>query len=186
LENDRLHIDLQKEREWLSASRKDIAAFKPLYEKYFDEIFRFILRRTDDESLTADLTSQTFYKALSNLKKFEWRDRPFVTWLYTIAGNEIRKHFRDRKITYTLESDSFLAEEELENDWPAQQQLKLQAAMATLSDEEIRIIELKYLEGYTFQEMALIFEKSESAIKMRLYRTVESIKEKVSEHHGKK
>ena len=84
-----------------------------------------------------------------------------------------------------MESDSWLTDEGIESNWPTKQQVKLEAAMATLNDEQIRRLALKYREGYIFQEMAMIFDRSESAIKMRLYRTIESIKEKVSDNHGK-
>ena len=65
--------EIRQEYEVLDRSKKDVKAFGVLYEKYFDRIFRFIYRQTDDEELTADLCSQTFLIALNNVGKYEFR-----------------------------------------------------------------------------------------------------------------
>ena len=57
------------EQEWeeIQAAQKNLAAFQPLYDRYFENIFRFIFRRTSDETLSADLSSQVFLKAMQKL-----------------------------------------------------------------------------------------------------------------------
>jgi hypothetical protein len=83
--------EIREEYGILERSRKDPAAFGDLYEKYFDRIFNFIFRQTDDEELTADLCSQTFLIVLKNLSRYEYRGVPFSAWLYKIASNEVNK-----------------------------------------------------------------------------------------------
>jgi RNA polymerase sigma-70 factor (ECF subfamily) len=68
--------DIRKEYAILERSGKHTQAFGELYERYFDRIFNFIYRQTDDEELTADLCSQTFLNALKNAGKFEFRGVP--------------------------------------------------------------------------------------------------------------
>src|SRR6187402_3717278 len=91
--------ELQQEYEILERSKKDSKAFGELYEKYFDRIFNFIYRQTDDEDLTADLCSQTFLSALKNLDRYQFRGVPFSAWLYKVASNEVNKHYRKKKQT---------------------------------------------------------------------------------------
>ncbi|MDX1627179.1 MAG: sigma factor, partial [Fulvivirga sp.] len=81
--------EIARENEWVEEAKRDPQAFGKLYDRYFEGIFQFILRRTDDESLTADLCSQTFLKALQHIKKYEHRGVPFSAWLYRIASNEV-------------------------------------------------------------------------------------------------
>lgn len=168
--------DHSEEKTWVERSKKDIKSFQYLYEKYFDRVFRYILRRTDNEELTADLTSQTFYKALRSIRSYTWQGKPFIAWLYTIAGNEIRKHFRksEREI-FLVESDKLVFTEESEN-WPVLYQNKLEKALKTLSEEELQLLEFKYLEGYTFKEIGLILDVGESSVKMKTYRLIDKIK----------
>lgn len=89
--------ELQQEREIIERSRKDPRAFGELYEKYFDRIYNFVYRQTDDEELAGDLTSQTFINALNHLPSFQFRGVPFSAWLYKIASNEVNKHYRKNK-----------------------------------------------------------------------------------------
>ena len=60
--------EILQEYEVLDRARKNPQAFGELYEKYFDRIFNFVYRQTDDEDLTADLTSQTFFTALKKCR----------------------------------------------------------------------------------------------------------------------
>src|ERR1044072_3989455 len=89
--------EIQQEYAILQRSKKDTKAFSELYEKYFDRIFNFIYRQTDDEDLAGDITSQTFINALNHLSSYQFRGLPFSAWLYRIARNEINKHYRKNK-----------------------------------------------------------------------------------------
>lgn len=177
------YIDLEKEKEWIEQAKKNIQSFQPLYERYFDVIFRYIFRRTDNQVLTSDLTSQTFYQALSSIKSYKWKGKPFIAWLYVIAQNEIKKHFRSSgKEVFLIETEQLVFTEESE-EWPTLQKKKLEAALRELNLEELELLELKYLEGYTFGEICIILDKSESAIKMKLYRLIEKIKGIIEDTH---
>ena len=170
------HIDLLEEKLWIEASKKDIKAFKPLYDRYYDEIYRFIYRRTGKEELTADLCSETFYKALGNLKKYEWRNLPFGNWLYTIASNVIKKHYREHNKVFIIELDKIQLQIEDEEYVKKAGNEELIWVLDQLSDLELRLIELKFFEEKTFKEVALLLEMKESAVKMRLYRLLLSMR----------
>ena len=62
----------EMEAEWqqVQAAQRNPAQFRPLYNRYYEPIFRFVFRRCADESLTADLCSQVFLKAMQQLKKY--------------------------------------------------------------------------------------------------------------------
>lgn len=169
------HTDFQEEQHWIAEAQRDSANFEPLYNRYYDEIFRFIYRRTDREALTADLCSQTFYNALVNLKKYRWTGRPFVAWLYRIAANEINKYFRDQRPVFLIEEDKVV--ESFKEQELTPQSEDLVRIFKVLSDEEVRLLELKYFEGKTFKEIAAIQDISESSCKMRVYRLLERMKQ---------
>src|SRR5688572_26508414 len=99
--------EIQYEYSILERSRKNPKAFGELYEKYFDRIFNYIYRQTDDEQLTADLTSQTFLNALRNAGSFEYRGVPVSAWIYRIASNEVNKHYRrlKRERVFSIEEE---------------------------------------------------------------------------------
>ena len=59
--------ELAEEQNQVENAKRDPALFRPLYEKYYKEIFRFVFHRTNDREMATDLTSQVFVKALSHL-----------------------------------------------------------------------------------------------------------------------
>ena len=159
------------------AAQKDHRKFSVLYDRYFEPIFRFIYRRTGRENLTADLCSQTFLKALQNLKKFEYRGVPFSAWLYRIASNEVNKYYRKTKKVMEFSLEEGVMGEVLEEDDFEDQLDYLEEFLGNLSTEEVMILELRFYENRSFQEIAYILEISESAAKMRTYRAIDKLKQ---------
>src|SRR5688500_20409226 len=85
--------EILQEYSILDRSKKNPQAFGELYEKYFDSIFNFIYRQTDDEDLTADLSSQTFLIALKNVDRYLFIGVPISDWLYKIARKELIMYY---------------------------------------------------------------------------------------------
>src|SRR5690606_37736220 len=136
-------------------------AFGELYEKYFDRIFNYIYRQTDDEQLTADLTSQTFLNALRNAASFEYRGIPVSAWIYRIASNEVNKHYRRQ----TREGGCSMGEEEVRvlmeggrGGWDEELVNKLRAYVKDLPTDMLEVLELKFFEDKDFKELAYILD----------------------------
>ncbi|MFY0625353.1 MAG: sigma-70 family RNA polymerase sigma factor [Reichenbachiella sp.] len=161
-------------------AQKNIKHFELLYNQHFECIFRFIIRKTNDEHLTADLTSKVFLNAMHAIHKYEIRGVPFGAWLYRIANNEINKHFIDQKKRFL-----YLERNTINNvitcDQVEEKECRIEAIkelIQELNELEIKIIELKYFENKNFKEISFILDKKESAVKMKLYRALSKIKEK--------
>lgn len=170
------HKDFEEERIWIEKSKKDKREFEPLYNKYYDPLYRFFMRRTDDSALADDLCSATFFKALDGLAGFEWQGKPFGAWLYRIGTNELRKHFRDKKPIYVIEEDKLnCADENVVLD-PSEDMEQLIALLDELPEEELRILELKYFEDKSFREISELMGMGESAVKMRIYRLLSKLR----------
>jgi RNA polymerase sigma-70 factor, ECF subfamily len=176
--NTRNHLsveEINQELVWIQAAAKDAAQFHKLYDRYFERIFKFIFRRTDNEELTADLTSQTFLKALQNIKKYKPQGVPFSAWLYRIASNEVNDFYRKskRKVIFSLEESmlSHMFEEEPEEMDNIKIEL-LTKFLAELELEEMMVLELRFYEEKSFKEMGFILDISEANAKMRTYRTI--------------
>ncbi|MFW5700057.1 MAG: RNA polymerase sigma factor [Cyclobacteriaceae bacterium] len=175
--------DIRNDEQWIIAAKKDPADFSYLYDKYFEQIFNFIFRRIDEENITADLTSQTFLKALQNIKKYQNKGLPFSAWLYRIASNEVNKHYRriKRRYVFSLEENlikNLIASE----DDGGESDEKFQKVIKTLEDLEtndVIILELRFFEERSFKDIAYILDITESSAKMRTYRAIEKLKKKI-------
>lgn len=171
--------DIRKEYAILERSGKNAQAFGELYERYFDRIFNFIYRQTDDEDLTADLCSQTFLNALKNAGKFEFRGVPVSAWFYRIASNEVNKHYRKIKKEKVFSIEEVLVKEliEIGNDnWSDELIQKLLTYMKELPTDMLEVLQLRFFEDKDFKEIAFILEITESGAKMRTYRALDRLR----------
>jgi RNA polymerase sigma-70 factor, ECF subfamily len=77
------------ERLLVEAAQRDASRFAELYERNFERVYAFVVRRVRNRAEAEDLTSDVFHRALANLPRFEWRGVPFAAWLYRMAANAI-------------------------------------------------------------------------------------------------
>jgi RNA polymerase sigma-70 factor (ECF subfamily) len=161
-------------------AKGDPAAFRLLYEKYYKPIFVFILHRTSDKMLSADITSQVFLKALVALDKYEFRGLPFSSWLYRIAVNECNSFFRKKKYARTVVLEDKHADhvyEEMFGESNAEElRQKLPLILQRLKPSELELIELRFLDGRPFKEVGEILDMSETHVKTKTYRTLDKMK----------
>tara|TARA_Y100001968_G_C19241980_1_gene659913 strand:+ start:84 stop:620 length:537 start_codon:yes stop_codon:yes gene_type:complete len=163
----------------VQAAKKNSAHFAPLYEKYFEKIFIFIVKKTKDEELTGDLTSQVFLKALLNIKKYEDRGFPFSSWLYMIASNEVNLHYRKNKKVNEVEiqeKDVIHLLDDIQSINTIEHQEKLVEAMNRLKEKDMLLVEMRYFEKKSFKEIGEILQISHGAAKIKLYRSIEKLR----------
>jgi len=169
-----------EEKSIIEKSQLDPACFRPLYEKYFKRIFLFVHRRIGEKDTTADITSQIFLKALTNIKKYESRGLPFSAWLFRIALNECSNFFRKTKRDRLVSLDSIavneLFEELTSEHGPDDLRRKLPHILQMLSAEELQLIELRFFEQRPFKEVGDILGITETHAKVRVYRALEKMR----------
>jgi RNA polymerase sigma-70 factor (ECF subfamily) len=169
-----------EEKSIIEKSQRDPAHFRPLYEKYFKRIFLFVHRRVGDKAITADLTSQIFLKALTNIKNYEARGLPFSAWLFRIAINECSNFFRKTKRDRLVSLDTAAVHdlyEELTSEYGLEDlRRQLPHILSRLSPDELQAIELRYFEQRPFREVAELLGITETYAKVRVYRTLDKMK----------
>lgn len=173
------------QEEWLEvqAAQKDPALFRPLYERYYEEIFLFVFRRTTDESLTADLCSQVFLKAMQRLQDYAFKGVPFSAWLYRIASNEVAQHYRrDKKKRVVSVEESSIGDmiDEIEEHNDEQHRQLLLKALDNLKEEDLQMIEMRFFEGMPFKEIADILGITENNAKVKTFRILNRMKKMMS------
>jgi RNA polymerase sigma-70 factor, ECF subfamily len=174
--------EIRKENEVVERSRRDPRAFSGLYEKYFDRIYYFILRQTDDEETAGDLCSQTFVNVLNHLPSYEFRGLPFSAWLYKIASNEVNKFYRKKKGKTIFSIEEAKVRELVERsdrggpEWDEEVLQRLLTYLKDLPTEMLQVLELRFFEDKDFREIAFILDMTESGAKMRTYRALDKLR----------
>ena len=152
-----------------AAMEYEDAALSELYDRYEVKIFTYIYRRTGDEALAEDLTSQVFLKMLESIRDQKaWRSS-FSGWLYRIAHNLVIDHYDTTPLTAERKSLESQVEQSLDAE-------RLRAAIRRLTEEQAEVVSLRFLEGYSISEVAAMMNRSEGAIMALQYRAVATLR----------
>ncbi len=161
------------------AAQQDRKKFAALYNKYFKEIFIYILKKTADETLTAELTSDAFLKAMMNLTKYRDMGYPFSSWLYRIAANEVNKYYRDNKKVQEVtinEKDAVTFLDEIDPDNTNKDLQKLMSCIGELKEDYSTLIEMRFFDKMSFNEIGEVLGITGNNAKIKLYRAVDKLK----------
>lgn len=180
-ESQRTVSQTELEAEWveIQAAQSNPALFRPLYARYYDPIFRFVHRRTNDTVLAADLSSRTFLKAMEKIGSYKYQGVPFSAWLFRIASNEVAQYFRSnsKNRTVSMEENNLQdVVEELQGEDNENLREILLNCLEDLRENDLEIIELRFFEQRAFKEIAEILEITESNAKVRTYRVLDRLK----------
>jgi len=172
--------DAHDERLLIAAAQKDPARFTELYEENFERVYAFVSRRVHLRADAEDLTAEVFQHAFEKLPRFEWRGAPFAAWLYRIAANAVA----DRWQKMSRESGGPAAEipsvefddSEIEkSQWRAQ----LFRNVASLPEDQRRVIEMRFAEEKSIREIAKELGRSMGAVKQLQFRAYQKLREQV-------
>ncbi len=146
--------------------------FTELVNRYYSKITSFIMKMNVNGEDAKDLAQDVFIKVYNNLYKYDDRWQ-FSTWIFKIAINTLRDSKKRKQIKseelddYSLESKTFLPEEQLENLY----QKELLRKMLKSLDEDVKaMIILRFYNELSFKEIGEIFRKSPDSIKMKVLR----------------
>ena len=172
-------IQINSEYKLIEAAKKDTIEFKYIYNKYYKIVFRFIYQRTGDETITSDITSEVFYKALKNLNRYEFRGLPFSSWLIRISQNEIITYYRKTRKSKIVKLETKhlqILETEDKNNHEEDYKHLLLSLITKLKIDDLQLLEMRFFENLTYKEIANIIDKRESAVKMKVYRILRKLK----------
>jgi RNA polymerase sigma-70 factor (ECF subfamily) len=170
---------LELELVQINLAKNDSMCFAPLYEKYYDQIFRYIFQRVDTVETAEDITSQVFLKAINKLDSYEYRGLPFGSWLYRIAKSELYQSFRNNQAVRTVNIDTVHLYEMVEVFQEDTSQLKLAQllnSMNKLKEIEIQLLELRFFEKRSFKEISQIMSITENNAKVKCFRILIKLK----------
>ena len=164
-------------RQYLNTSPND--CFETLYNRYVGKVYNRCLSITKDSEKAHDFTHDIFIRMFARLDRFEERST-FSTWLYSISYNycidQIRasKRLETTALADTLDYQSPVGDEAERMEYNMQQ---LAQAMNSIPAHEAQLLRLKYQEGLDVQQIADKLNLKDSAVKMRLKRARDRVRD---------
>jgi RNA polymerase sigma-70 factor, ECF subfamily len=177
----------------------DYEAFESLVEKYQGRIFRHLRKMVKDTSLVEDLLQETFLNAYKGLNGFEGSSA-FSTWLFKIATNTALMFLRKNRGD-TIEYDDDVRDISVSPITPTSSEfvstpldilLSLegrQAVERAIDDLPIlyrTVLVLRDVEGFSLGEVSRIVDSSVAAVKSRLHRARNSVREALHSYYAEK
>jgi RNA polymerase sigma-70 factor (ECF subfamily) len=170
--------------ELIAAAREDDErAFKFLVDRYLPSVYGFCVRYTGSPSDAEDAAQEAFLKAWRSLSRFN-PDKSFKTWLFAIAKNSATDLMRKRR-----SDDSNVLVDTLTDPEPLPEELFERASLATdvrgalseLKPRDQTILELRYTEDLSFEDIAKILKISPNTIRSLHRRALMSLRKVLTE-----
>jgi len=143
----------------------DREAFRFLVEGYQSQAVGHALAILGSREDALDATQEAFVDAFQSLKKFDL-SRRFYPWFYVLLRNRCYKLIAKRRETENIETAEILAPREGVSE---EERIALERALGSLSREEREIVTLKYLDGFSYDEIAGLLEIPRGTVMSRLF-----------------
>jgi RNA polymerase sigma-70 factor (ECF subfamily) len=155
------------------------SAWNKLIKRYEKRVYNYALRMVSHPDDAFDLMQEVFMGVHRNLGNFRG-DAPFPAWLFRIASFRCTDYLRRRKF-----HDEFDEERGFLNGAPGPEEQtftthankKISVALGTLSDDQRQVVELKFFQHFTFEDIAGQLGISANTAKTRLYSALRKLKQ---------
>jgi len=190
-------IDINVEQSLYERIRKgDKVACNECVEMHYDSLLRLALRIVSERMEAEDIVQEAFMRAFTSIHDFDGRSR-LGTWLFRITYNTALMHLRKTK-PLSVSVDDSLAEEgekvpEQLFDWcclPENDFLRSEAlvqvgeAVESLPESLREVFIMREYEGASTNDVAESLNLSEGAVKVRLHRARQALREHLEDYFG--
>ncbi len=171
------------------AQEGDPMAFETLIANHQKQIFSIAYRIAGNPEDAADMAQEVLVKIFKNLKNFQGNSK-FSTWLYRVATNTcLDEQKKSRRHTaYSLDAELSTEEgsmaTELTDTGPTPEQAlerrtlqtAVNDAISKLHDEHKKVLILRDIQGFSYEEIGAILQCSEGTVKSRINRARANLK----------
>ncbi|NCG11707.1 MAG: sigma-70 family RNA polymerase sigma factor [Alphaproteobacteria bacterium] len=163
------------------ASHKSKASFKKLFEYFAPRLKGYLMRLGSSEAQAEELVQDVMLTVWRKAALFDSRKAAASTWLFTIARNRRIDILRREKYPeLDPEDPALVPDEEVPPDDAvimAERKAEVQAAMATLPEEQVELVKLAFYKGWSHSEIAKETGLPLGTVKSRLRLSFTRLKE---------
>ena len=178
---------MNEEMAWIiEAQRGNDDAFTHVVEQYQTPVFNLCYRMLGEAESAEDAAQESFLRAYQNISRYD-RQRPFATWLLSIAAHYCIDRLRRRRFTiFSLDAEREDDERPMELPDPGainpeqeavrhEEQEEIQTALRGLDATDRAAIVLRYWYDFSEVEIAESLKLTVSAVKSRLHRARKAV-----------
>lgn len=156
-----------------AVQKGDEAALNSLIERYYSPLLGYLFRMAGgQQALAEDMVQESFLRMMRGILSFN-PQRNFKAWLYTIATNIARNHYRkaDNRLTENVEEDADFATTDSLPEITLiheQESAKVLNCLMQVPEHQRSVIVLFYYEDLSQKEIAEILAIPVGTVKSRL------------------
>jgi len=166
------------------SEKDDDRAFGELYHRHARRLMGFFFRQLErDEDLASDFTQDAFMRVWTARDKFAGAS--FRTWLFTIAFNLLKNHYRHAEHQKQFEQFVSLHQPTTEDSKIIEQlddeafDRALKQELERMSSDARLLFSLRFEEELSVPQIAEVMAIPEGTVKSRLYTLTQSLKKKL-------
>jgi RNA polymerase sigma-70 factor (ECF subfamily) len=187
MDDERASAVAPSDEEILAALAQHPDDFSLLYRRHVRGLLGYLLRRTGDPELAADLCAETFAAALDGARRFDPARGPAVGWLYGIARRLLHRAQRRGAVEDTARrrlgmAPLALSDAALERiERVAGSEVAIAEALATLPEDQRTAVTARVVDERGYDEIAAKARTSQSVIRKRVSRGLAGMRTRLEE-----
>lgn len=150
-------------------------AFRYLLDEFWNDVYAFQLKRTQDEYVAEEITIQTFSRAFDKISTYK-EEFSFKTWLFTISKNIHLDLIRQKEITTVRVGRDYA--KKIADEGPTAEDLliteqnlsTLLSYIKTLKPHYQEVINFRYFQEMSYKEIATQLNCPMNNVKVKLLR----------------
>lgn len=156
--------------------------FAALFDTHYPRLYAYVRSQVTDRETAEDLTAAAFERAFSRSHSYDSAKASFATWLFRIAHNLVINYYATTSrnpVPYELNEVTEISTADLspEQQFLRQEQQRiLGETIATLSERDQEIIQLKFYGRLTNREIAEVLELNEKTVSVIILRALQKLK----------
>jgi len=146
-----------------------------LYQNYSSSINGVIHRIVRSDDVAAEVLNDVFLKVFNNIASFDENKSKLYTWIARIARNasidKLRSaEYKKKGVTSSMDANPFLENSSVTNE--SMDYINLSKILEVLDNDTKRMVEMIYLEGYTYDDCGSELEVPVSTVKTKVRRAL--------------
>jgi len=149
-----------------------------VFDRHFDDVYRYVaFRLAPDHQAAQDVTQEVFLAALEHWSSFRG-DGPVLSWLRGVARHKVADRLRrNSEREYPTDTQALSQLTARGDAEPERRATLLARALAALSDEQVELLEEKYVAGWSVRQIAARCGRTEKAVESALSRARAAFKD---------
>ncbi len=154
--------------------------FAEIYKNYYGQVYQYVYKLCQDESLAEEVTQETFFKVLKRIDTYRGECKLSV-WMCQIAKNTFYTHLKKQSRQTDQSLEEITATEDLEQTLINKEAAKqIHEILHTLKEPYKEVFWMRTFGELSFQEIGRLHEKTESWARVTYHRAKIMIKEELA------